>query len=211
MGEVQTTAGPVDVDELGLTLIHEHLRTRSESVVAQFPHIYDEDFEYARATDWVGQAVDRGVKTICDPTVMEAGRDIRFMSRVVDDTGVQLVAATGIYAYHYVAPHFQNRDEDYMADQFVRGTRLRRPHDALARRLLHDRLVPRRARRPDGTELAHVVRARRDRAGPEGGRRDGRAGGPDDGRGAAALARCRRLSRDFAWEQVFLKHRRPLS
>jgi phosphotriesterase-related protein len=30
------------------------------------------------------------------------------------------VASTGIYAYHYVPPHFQNRDEDYMADQFVR-------------------------------------------------------------------------------------------
>jgi phosphotriesterase-related protein len=64
--------------------------------------------------------MDRGVKTICHPTVMEAGRDIRFMSRVAEETGIQLVASTGIYAYHYVPPHFQNRDIDYMADQFVR-------------------------------------------------------------------------------------------
>lgn len=120
MGSVSTTAGPVDDGDLGLTLIHEHMRVRSEAVSFQFPHLYDEQREYDRAIAQVGAAMERGVKTICDPTVMEAGRDIRFMSRIADETGVQLVASTGIYAYHYVAPHFQNRDEDYMADQFVR-------------------------------------------------------------------------------------------
>ena len=120
MAQVHTTGGPVDTADLGVTLIHEHLRTRSESVVAQFPHVYDEDFEYSRAVDWVSQAMERGVKTICDPTVMELGRDVRFMSRVAEETGVQLVVATGIYTYHYLPPHFQNRELDYMVDLFVR-------------------------------------------------------------------------------------------
>ena len=120
MGEVQTTAGPVDLGELGLTLIHEHLRVRSDAVVAAFPHVYDEDFEYARAIEFVSDAMKRGVKTICDPTVMELGRDVRFMKRVADATGVQLVVATGIYTYHYLPPHFQNRELDYMVDLFVR-------------------------------------------------------------------------------------------
>ena len=120
MGEVQTTGGPVDVGDLGLTLIHEHLRVRSDAVVAAFPHVYDEDFEYARAIEFVSDAVDRGVKTICDPTVMEMGRDVRFMQRAAEQTGVQLVVATGIYTYHYLPPHFQNRDIDYMVDLFVR-------------------------------------------------------------------------------------------
>src|SRR4051812_26707686 len=43
--QVETTAGPVDASELGLTLIHEHLRTRSESVSFAFPRLYDEDEE----------------------------------------------------------------------------------------------------------------------------------------------------------------------
>ena len=120
MASINTTAGPVDHGELGLTLIHEHMRVRSEAVSFQFPHLYDEQREYERAVAQVSAAMERGVKTICDPTVMEAGRDIRFMSRIAEETGVQLVASTGIYAYHYVAPHFQNRDIDYMADQFVR-------------------------------------------------------------------------------------------
>jgi phosphotriesterase-related protein len=120
MGAINTTAGPVDDADLGLTLIHEHMRVRSEAVSFQFPHLYDEVHEHARAVEWVSQAMERGVKTICDPTVMEAGRDIRFQSRIAEETGIQLVASTGIYTYHYLAPHFQNRDEDYMADLFVR-------------------------------------------------------------------------------------------
>jgi phosphotriesterase-related protein len=120
MAPIETTAGPVDDSELGLTLVHEHLRVRSESVSFQFPHLYDEANEYERAVTQVSAAMERGVKTICDPTVMEAGRDIRFMSRVVEETGIQLVASTGIYADHHVPPHFQNRDVDYMADVFVR-------------------------------------------------------------------------------------------
>ncbi|HEY1595194.1 MAG TPA: hypothetical protein VGF74_07350 [Thermoleophilaceae bacterium] len=120
MGAVNTTAGAVDDADLGLTLIHEHMRVRSEAVSFQFPHLYDEAHEHERAVAQVTEAMKRGVKTICDPTVMEAGRDIRFQSRIAEETGLQLVASTGIYTYHYLAPHFQNRDEDYMADQFVR-------------------------------------------------------------------------------------------
>jgi phosphotriesterase-related protein len=120
VAQVSTTAGPVEDGDLGLTLIHEHLRVRSESVAVQFPHLYDEDSEYEKAVAQVSAAMEWGVKTVCDPTVMEAGRDIRFMTRVAEQTGIQLVASTGIYAYHYVPPHFQNRDIDYMADQFVR-------------------------------------------------------------------------------------------
>lgn len=120
MAGVETTAGAVELDQLGLTLIHEHLRVRSESVAAAFPHVYDEDFEHRRAVAFVSDAIDRGVRTICDPTVMEMGRDVRFMQRVAEETGIQLVVATGIYTYHYLPPHFQNRDVDYMVDLFVR-------------------------------------------------------------------------------------------
>ena len=70
MASISTTAGPVDEAELGVTLIHEHMRMRSESVSFQFPHLYDEQREYERAVAQVTAAMERGVKTICDPTVM---------------------------------------------------------------------------------------------------------------------------------------------
>jgi phosphotriesterase-related protein len=118
--EINTVSGIINGQQLGCTLIHEHLRTRSESIAFQFPHLYDEDDEFQQAVYQVNEVKTRGVKTICDPTVMELGRDIRFMERVAHETGVQIIAATGIYSYHYIPPHFQNRDINYMAEVFIR-------------------------------------------------------------------------------------------
>ena len=61
---VETTAGEIESGELGLTLVHEHLRVRSESIAFQFPHLYDEANEYERAVSAVRSAMERGVKTI---------------------------------------------------------------------------------------------------------------------------------------------------
>lgn len=120
MTTINSISGEITTTDLGLTLIHEHLRVRSESVAFQFPHLFDEEQEYKEAVKHVNAAKERGVRTICDPTVMETGRDIRFMEKVAQATGVQIIAATGIYSYHYIAPHFQQRSIDYMADVFVR-------------------------------------------------------------------------------------------
>ncbi len=117
---VNSVTGPIEVSELGVTLIHEHMRIRSESVHAQFPHLYDEEKEFAKAVEQVNKVKELGVKTICDPTVMELGRDIRFIESVARETGMQIIPATGIYSYHYIAPHFQNRSVDYLAEVFVR-------------------------------------------------------------------------------------------
>ena len=64
-------------------------------------------------------AAEHGVRTIVDPTAMFGGRDVRFMKRVADETGVQIVACTGIYSYDYLPHYFENRDVDVMADHFV--------------------------------------------------------------------------------------------
>ncbi|MCM3691080.1 phosphotriesterase family protein [Neobacillus niacini] len=120
MTSINSVTGVIDSSELGLTLIHEHLVIRSESVYVQFPHLYNEEIELQRAIEKVNQAKSLGVKTICDPTIMELGRDIRLMEKVSLETGVQVIAGTGIYTYHYLPPHFKNRSIDYMADLFVR-------------------------------------------------------------------------------------------
>ena len=121
MASVQTTAGPVEADQLGRILVHEHVRVRAESVAFQFPHLADEEEDFRRAVEWVRAAQEHGVKTIVDPAVMDLGRDARFSARVAEETGIQLVMATGIYGQHYqsLPHHFQTRDADYLADAFV--------------------------------------------------------------------------------------------
>ena len=120
MKQINSVLGPVEVDQLGKTLIHEHLRTRAESVAVQFPHLYNADEEYQLAMNQVTGVKNRGVKTIFDPTVMGLDRDIRFMKKVSEDSGVQIIAATGIYTFNDLPTRFRANDIEFMADQFVR-------------------------------------------------------------------------------------------
>jgi phosphotriesterase-related protein len=119
MPQVQTVQGPVDADELGVVLCHEHVRFRDEAVAAEWPNRYDEQLELDAALVAVNDAKERGVRTIVDPTAMFGGRDVRFMKRVAEETEVRIVACTGIYSYDYLPHYFENRDVDVMADHFV--------------------------------------------------------------------------------------------
>jgi phosphotriesterase-related protein len=119
MSEVQTVQGAVDESELGLTLVHEHVRFRDEAVAEQWPNRYDEQLEFDAALVAVKAAKAAGVRTIVDPTAMFGGRDVRFMKRVADETDVRIVACTGIYSYDFLPHYFENRDADVIADHFV--------------------------------------------------------------------------------------------
>src|SRR5271167_3589040 len=120
MAVVETVQGPVDAGELGVVLVHEHVRFRDEAVAAEWPDRYDEAAELEAALEAVGAARARGVETIVDPTAMFGGRDVRFMKRVADESGVRIIACTGIYSYDYLPHYFANRDIDAMADHFVK-------------------------------------------------------------------------------------------
>jgi phosphotriesterase-related protein len=119
MSAVQTVQGPIADEELGVVLAHEHVRFRDEAVAAEWPDRYDEQAELDAALAAVEAAKSRGVQTIVDPTAMFGGRDVRFMKRVADQTGVHIVACTGIYSYDYLPHYFENRDIDVMAEHFV--------------------------------------------------------------------------------------------
>jgi phosphotriesterase-related protein len=119
MGAVESVTGPIELEELGTTLIHEHLRFRDEANAEQFPHLYDEEGLYAAAVEAAQAAIGVGVRTIGEPTAMYGGRDVRFMERVARETGLQVIACTGIYTYDHLPLHWQSRSEDVMADAFV--------------------------------------------------------------------------------------------
>jgi phosphotriesterase-related protein len=119
MPSVETVQGAVDAQELGLTLVHEHVRFRDEAVAEQWPSRYDDELELDAALVAVNAAKAHGVQTIVDPTAMFGGRDVRFMKQVAERTGVRIVACTGIYSYDYLPHYFANRDVDVMADHFV--------------------------------------------------------------------------------------------
>jgi phosphotriesterase-related protein len=56
---------------------------------------------------------------VCEPTAMFIGRDVGLSRQVAEETGLQLVACTGIYTYDHLPHYFQLRDADHMAGLFV--------------------------------------------------------------------------------------------
>src|SRR5918992_5445360 len=102
MPTVDTTGGPVDVEELGLTLIHEHFRATDEGGRFQFPHLYDEQEEWERAISDARAVMGHGVKTVVEPSALFLQRDAAFSKRVADESGLQIVLATGVYTYDHL-------------------------------------------------------------------------------------------------------------
>ena len=130
MATVETVTGPIDANELGTTLVHEHLIFRDEAVAVQWPnaetvaqveppYAAGPDEAFRVAVESAREAMDRGVATIFEPTAMFGGRDVAFSRRVAEESGLQVVPCTGIYTYDYLPFFFATRDEDAMADLFV--------------------------------------------------------------------------------------------
>ena len=95
MAQVSTVTGMVEAEELGTTLIHEHLHNSDEAVRNQWPTgavsvKEDKPYEVAPGDEYevavreARAAVDLGIKTIGEPTAMFLGRDVDFMRRVAE-------------------------------------------------------------------------------------------------------------------------------
>ena len=130
MATVETVTGPIDAADLGPTLVHEHLQARDEGVLAQWPHVttvaLDPDPVDVEPADVAQPAMasarallERGVKTICDPSCLFLGRDIELMGSVAEETGLQVVPCTGIYTYDHLPTFLLSRDADQIAELFV--------------------------------------------------------------------------------------------
>lgn len=103
---VPTFTGEVEGEELGVTLIHEHVFVGSPELDVNLPHPeWDEEQAVDRAVAGFERLSALGVRTVVDLTVMGLGRDVARVRRVAERSPVQLIAATGYYTSD-VLPHF---------------------------------------------------------------------------------------------------------
>jgi phosphotriesterase-related protein len=117
---VSTLTGDVDVADLGVTLMHEHLFVVSPDLIVDDPVGFDADGKVTDAVAKLTELAGRGVQTIVDPTVIGLGRDIRLMHRIAEQVDVTVVPATGVYTYRDVPFPFRFHSPDWMVDFFVR-------------------------------------------------------------------------------------------
>ncbi|MDQ0643856.1 phosphotriesterase family protein [Microbacterium murale] len=105
---VPTFTGPVDGDELGVTLVHEHIFVTDPELDVNMPHPeWDEQVAIERAVASLTDLYARGVRTVVDLTVIGLGRDVRRAAEVASRVPVRIVAATGCYAASVLPPFFR--------------------------------------------------------------------------------------------------------
>lgn len=108
MTRVETYRGLVPSDDLGVTLIHEHLFVRSFELEMNRP---DEEWEASRAVESaVAGLMDLyhlGVRTVVDLTVPGLGRDVELVSQVARRVPINVIASTGWYTPNVLPPYFQ--------------------------------------------------------------------------------------------------------
>lgn len=126
MGDVETVRGAVSVDALGVTFMHEHVFVLSEEIRRNYPSLWDEEQRVADAVHRLRSLVERGVRTIVDPTVLGLGRDVSRVARINAEVDINIIVATGLYTYrdvpfffHYHGPGTMFGGPDPMVDMFV--------------------------------------------------------------------------------------------
>jgi len=100
--------------------MHEHVFVLGQGVPENFPSVWDEEKEKANAREKLAELPGVGVGTIVDLTVMGLGRNIPRLRKVVGEIPVNIIVATGVYTYNELPQYFRFRDEDAMAELFVK-------------------------------------------------------------------------------------------
>jgi phosphotriesterase-related protein len=122
MPTIDTTNGALPLEQLGRTLIHEH-------VLVGFPGWYLDNrqpkFRRADAIERVVDAFqalhDYGVRTVVDPCPMDMGRDVEICAEVAQRAGINIVCTTGVYNEDAgITFTFRHLDVDAITEIYVK-------------------------------------------------------------------------------------------
>lgn len=125
---LNTARGAVDLADLGVTLMHEHVFIMTTEIMENYPEGWGDGAKReADAIVRLNELKSRGVDTIVDLTVVGLGRYLPRIVRIAAATELNIVVATGLYTYNDVPMHFHYRGPgaplggpEPMVDMFVR-------------------------------------------------------------------------------------------
>lgn len=166
MPAVQTVRGPVDVGDLGTTLMHEHVFVLTPDVMQNYGDEYwDEEERVADAIAKLRRLRELGVTTIVDPTVVGLGRYVPRVARINAEVDLNIVVATGLYTFdeiphylHYRGPGTLLGGDEPMVEMFCRDIREGIGGTGIRAAFLKG-VVEERGLTPDQTRVQHAIAA----------------------------------------------------
>lgn len=120
---INTVTGRIKPEQLGMTLVHEHL-------LIGYPGWFMDGLAppfrrkeaMSRGVDKLQELRGLGVTSFLDPCPMDLGRDVEFMAEVAQRSGMQIVCATGAYKedqglrYTFSALRLEEIEEIYVRE-----------------------------------------------------------------------------------------------
>jgi phosphotriesterase-related protein len=95
--QAMTVTGPIALERLGRTLIHEHIMVDFIGADAIQPGRYDPEEVFQKALPHLRRVKSAGCNTLVDCTPAYIGRDAGLLRRLSQASGLQIVTNTGFY------------------------------------------------------------------------------------------------------------------
>jgi predicted metal-dependent phosphotriesterase family hydrolase len=123
---VETVAGTVPSDRLGVTLVHEHVLVDFIGASEVSPSRYNRDTVFRKALPFLRQAHSLGCRTLVECTPAYLGRDPLLLKRLSDATGLNILTNTGYYGAandKFVPAHAFNETAEQLAARWIAEAR----------------------------------------------------------------------------------------
>lgn len=118
---IESVLGPISAEELGLTLMHEHLLLSDWNARIADPQRLPVDKAVELIAPVLRDAYAHGVRTLVDVTPYNMGRDVELLRQVSELTGMNIIAATGIFIDESAL--IRVPEEEYLVRMIERETR----------------------------------------------------------------------------------------
>jgi phosphotriesterase-related protein len=120
---IQTVSGKISPDEMGLTLIHEHILVDFIGADSTGYHRWDKDSVVQRVLPFLEEIKSKGVKTIIECTPSYLGKDPVLLQKLTDLTGIRFLTNTGYYgavAGKYLPEHAFTETAIELASRWIK-------------------------------------------------------------------------------------------
>lgn len=118
MTNIETVHGSLAVEDIGVTLTHEHIFTKNPELEQNYPHPeWDEESSVQKAIKGLAELSAKGIKTLVDLTVPGLGRYIPRIQKVATAVDINIVVATGFYTFKDLPTFFQTHGPGRMVER----------------------------------------------------------------------------------------------
>lgn len=116
---IQTVRGPIAPDQLGVTLIHEHILVDFIGADKVSPERYDPEDVVRVALPHLQRLRDFGGQSLAECTPMYLGRDPALLARLSEASGLHLLTNTGQYKEPFLPPTTLTLSASEIAAQWI--------------------------------------------------------------------------------------------